>query len=170
MQTDSRALAHRHMWLSWWWGVGLVWIAVVGWLLFWVEKKISASEGLISILRYVSGNLALGVLGTMLFLGVPALLGALVRRPFMRRVFSSTTSPARLLLRTALVFEGFALLCWVLWELLIFCTEPLAFKILPPQHLQSTVPAFFGLSLPWLLSSGATAWWVTRPAAASRPK
>ncbi|WBA40318.1 hypothetical protein [Hymenobacter canadensis] len=170
MQTDSRALARHHMWLSWWWGMGLVWAGVVGWLLVWVEKKISASEGLISILRYVGGNLTLGVLGTLLFLGVPALLGALVRRPFMRRVFSSTTSPTRLLLRTAQVFEGFVLLCWVLWELLISVIDPQLLQVMPLHHLWATILAFFGLSLPWLLSSGAAAWWVTRPAAASRPK
>jgi hypothetical protein len=59
---------------------------------------------------------------------------------------------------------------WLLWELYTYFTHPLSFKVLPQQHLRSTTLAFFGLSLPWLLSSLAAAWWVTRPAAGSLPK
>ncbi|RSK51432.1 hypothetical protein [Hymenobacter rigui] len=68
-----------------------------------------------------------------------------------------TTAPLHktLMLRTALVLEGSAMFCWLLWELYTLATSPLAFRMLPEQHWQSSSIAFFGQSLPWLISAVA---------------
>ncbi|MBC6696764.1 hypothetical protein [Hymenobacter sp. BT190] len=127
----------------------------------------STPDELLTALAY---GLLLGFVIPMAFLGLPALLGVLGRRVFMQQAFAHYSHSRRqLLLRTALIFECSVLLCWLLWEIFAGLVMPHVFQELPLRHFLSTTIAFFGLSLPWLLSSLAAAWWVTQPRLLSQP-
>lgn len=162
MDQDFRVLAQRHMWLSWLWGMYTTWaVSLLGavYVLIASHKSISAVARSLTEIGYL---LLIGFVGTMVFLGLPALLGALVRRLIIQRIIRLSDSMKNLLWRTVLVFEASVILCWLLWELYTWVFNPLSIRVLPRQHFVTTTLAFFGLSLPWLLSSVAAAWWLGR--------
>lgn len=159
MQPDFRALARRHLWLSWWWGLGLVSIAglVLGGLFGMYEREALRQE-----LVWLTITGLLFFPGPLFYLGLPALLGGLLRLPLMRAVFRRSTTRAGLLLRTATVFTASVFGFWLLWQAWTYYSTPFVFGVLPRQHLRDTGFYFFGLSLPWLLTSVAAAWWLHR--------
>ena len=162
MEQDFRALARRHMWLSWWWGLLLVWAGCAVFALA-VNPRLNPINLLPVIFsKGVLAGTFLVLLGTAGFLGLPALIAGLLRWPLMKRVFTTSSSMASLLIGSALVFEATVTLCWLLWELYTWIFNPLSIRVLPHQHFVTTTLAFFGLSLPWLVSSMGAAWWLGR--------
>lgn len=159
MQQDFRALAWRHMWLSWWWGILIAWFAEQARELLPQDPSRHSIDVLRVLNQGVSGPFYL-LLAMLLYLSLPALLGALIRQPLMRRVFANANSTPSLLLYTVLVFEGCAVLFWLLWELFIRVSSPaLAHSM---QRLNLHLLTVLALSLPWLLSSATAAWWLGR--------
>ena len=151
MQTDSDALAKRHLWLSWWWGMLVFWTGFLLYLFFVYQPN---------WLPCFYKELPYTLIILLLLAGLPALLGNLARLPLMRWVFREATSTAGLLLRTALVFEGMVALFWGLWQLyrLSGLAIPYVFNVPIMQRIDGSLLLFFGLSLPWLVTSVAAAW------------
>lgn len=148
------------MWLSWRWGMGLVWV-VSSLYLFLVYGSDGTALESGQMLQYMKEvPYVLGVL--LLFTGVPALLGGLVRQYLMRLISRISTSTFGLLLGTTVIFEVVVLGFWILWQLYLWLDPPISnlFAIPKMQHPKSSLWLFFILSLPWLLSSVAAAWWV----------
>ncbi|WP_354579498.1 hypothetical protein [Hymenobacter sp. UYP22] len=83
-------------------------------------------------------------------MGLPALLGAWVRRRAMQWVFRSSLSRAQLLWRTAFVFEASVLLLMLVYFLPVFASGYANREYRPIGLL---LQLFFRLSLPWFLAS-----------------
>jgi hypothetical protein len=114
-------------------------------------------------LRITTEDFLLGLIytifSTLVLLGLPAFLGSVLRGWAIRRLFVSyLTPPTRpswlwLLGQVALVFEASVLALLLVYQLLFY-----QFK----SEFDTAAKLFFGLSLPWLISSVVAAWWVLR--------
>lgn len=157
MKPDSWALAKRHLWLSWWWGILTLGAVFLPFLAFYYQ-----TNWLLRLLKELPSNFLI----LLLLAGVPALLGNLFRLPLMHRVFHEATSTTELLLRTALVFEGIVALFWGLWRLYqqSGLAVPFVFDVPIMQRTDGSLILFFGMSLPWLVASVAAAWWLQKAA------
>ena len=164
MEHNFRQLAQRHMWLSWLWGMYAVWtmglLAIAGVAISSALYNRPIHNLTVSTIAY---GLLIGFVGTMVCLGLPALLGVLVRRPIMQRIFTATTSRSGLILRTAAVFEASIDVFILLYLLLLFVIgSKVDSEMTTAQLVAFTAALFIGLSLPWLISSVAAAWWLGR--------
>ncbi|WP_177189669.1 hypothetical protein [Hymenobacter actinosclerus] len=142
---SPRILAQHHLWSAWFGGLALAMLLLAFWLLLLAMPSMrwswsSLSEGLVMLL------LCPPLVGV--FLGVPSLIGAFIRRRGIEWSFATAGSRSSLVWRVGLVVEGSVLgllLAYLLGSFLLSShdqAEPLY-----------TAQLFFGLSLPWLLSS-----------------
>ncbi|MDU0371924.1 hypothetical protein ACFPAF_16100 [Hymenobacter endophyticus] len=148
MTSSFEELSRRHMWWSWFGGLGLVLLGQVV-----VQEYVGWSrpnDGLGAYFRWYA-------LGLTLFLGLPALLGAWVRRWAMQWAFATAASLLGLLWRTILVVEGTVLLLMLLYLIIVFA---LGSDNAHSRPIGLLFQLFFGLSLPWLLSSVVAAVWL----------
>jgi hypothetical protein len=163
MQQDFRALTKRHMRLSWLWGMYAVWaVGLLGAAISFVFYNRCIQSLTVPTVAYYA---LIGFVGTMLGLGLglPALLGELMRQRVMQKTFTSTTSLSRLILCTAGLFEVSVAFSLLLYLMLFFVIGPKAdFEMTITQFVAFTAKLFFVLSMPWLLSSVAAAWWLGR--------
>ena len=148
-KASPRTLAQKHLWLSWFWGLGLAMGLRSIWALVTAVQE--SGKGWYSVFANSDWFLltAMNSLSVVIALGLPSLLGAFVRRRGMGWAFITAVSPVSLVWRTVLVTE-----CSVLLLLMIYLVLP--FAVERGHYRKDTfliTYLFFGLSLPWLLSS-----------------
>ncbi|MCA8831418.1 hypothetical protein [Hymenobacter pini] len=143
MTANSRTLAQKHLWKSWLWGL------VISLPTVWIYLVSNTSD--LNSFHFIPPYL----LYTSVTLGLPALLGAWLRRRMMEWVFRTSKSDLQLIWRTALVFEASVALLLLAYFLPVFASGNENREYRPAGLL---FQLFFGLSLPWLLSSILTAW------------
>lgn len=160
MQQDFRVLAHRHMGLSWLWGMYAVW--AVGLLMLlddWYYSIDEPGESFFAWKHSSIGENLLGLAGLLLLLvffpGLPTMLVGAAQLFVTRRIFAGASSVRTLVSRIFLLSTGSVSLLWLIWL-------PFNFSGTDPLAAGRVAVELFALSSPWLVSSVAVAWWLGR--------